>query len=98
MSPVFVAMRSCRTLVFGTANGWFLKMSTKVHIDQIIIALAQNCHKLERLEIQWDPDTIRFSENSSKFIDSMRSVGDTSSPCVRQCHVSVDSHEVNKAF
>ena len=90
-------MRSCRTLVFGTANGWFLKMSTKVHIDQIIIALAQNCHKLERLEIQWDPDTIRFSENSSKFIDSMRSVGDAYVAMTSVSRIS-RLHEVNKAF
>jgi len=59
-------------LVCGTANGWFLRMSTKVHIDQIIISLSQNCSKLERLEIQWDPDTIRYSDNSSKFIDQLR--------------------------
>ena len=65
-----VAVR--RNLVIGTANGWFLKMSTKVHIDQIIIALSQHCHRLERVEIQWDPDTIRYSENSSKFIDALR--------------------------
>jgi hypothetical protein len=65
-------MKKIRTLSMGTANGWFLKMSTKVHIDQIMICLSQNCHTLERLEVQWDPDTIRYSDNSSKFIDSMR--------------------------
>jgi hypothetical protein len=61
-----------RILVCGTPNGWFLRMSTKVHIDQIIISLSQNCFKLERLEVQWDPDTIRYSDNSSKFIDQLR--------------------------
>jgi hypothetical protein len=65
-------MKAIRTLVCGTADGWFLKMSTRVHIDQMIICLSQNCHKLERLEVQWDPDTIRYSENSSKFIDHLR--------------------------
>jgi hypothetical protein len=63
-----------RILGIGTANGWFLRMSTRVHIDQIIICLSQNCPKLERLEVQWDPDTIRYSDNSSKFIDQLRSV------------------------
>ena len=61
-----------RILVCGTANGWFLRMSTRVHIDQIMICLAQHCNKLERLEVQWDPDTIRYSDNSSKFIDQLR--------------------------
>ena len=58
----------------GTANGWFLRLTSRVHIDQIIICLSQNCTKLERLEVQWDPDTIRYSDNSSKFIDQLRSV------------------------
>ena len=47
-------------------------MSTRVHIDQIMICLGQHCPDLERLEIQWDPDTIRYSDNSSKFIDMLR--------------------------
>ena len=68
----YLAFPSCRVLVCGTANGWFLRMSTRVHIDQIIIALSHNCQKLERLEIQWEPDTIRSSDNSSKFIDQLR--------------------------
>jgi hypothetical protein len=65
-------MKNIKILVCGTANGWFLKMSTRVHIDQIMICLGQNCPQLERLEVQWDPDTIRYSDNSSKFIDILR--------------------------
>jgi len=65
-------MPRIKNLTIGTCNGWFLKLTTRVHIDQIMICLAQNCHKLERLEIQWDPDTIRYSDNSSKFIDTLR--------------------------
>src|SRR6218665_3555193 len=61
-----------RILVIGTSNGWFLRMTTRVHIDQIIIALSQNCPKLDRLEVQWDSDNIRYSDNSSKFIDQLR--------------------------
>ncbi|WAR21162.1 FBXL2-like protein [Mya arenaria] len=58
--------------VLGTANGWFLKLTTKVHIDQVIEGFAQYCPYLLRLEIQWDPDTIRFSDKSSKFVDHIR--------------------------
>eukprot|EP00918_Siedleckia_nematoides_P015919 GHVU01034364.1.p1 GENE.GHVU01034364.1~~GHVU01034364.1.p1 ORF type:complete len:533 (-),score=44.64 GHVU01034364.1:1134-2732(-) len=65
-------MRKIKILTMGTANGWFLRMSTRVHIDQIMICLAQKCPRLERLEIQWDPDTIRYSDNSGKFIDMLR--------------------------
>lgn len=69
---VIPLMKRIKILVCGTANGWFLRMSTRIHIDQIIISLSQNCPRLQRLEIQWDPDTIRYSDNSSKFIDQLR--------------------------
>ncbi|XP_064629938.1 F-box/LRR-repeat protein fbxl-1-like isoform X3 [Lineus longissimus] len=65
-------LKQARTLVLGTADGWFLKLSSKVHIDQIIEEFAKNCPFLERLEIQWDPQTIRYSDKSSKFIDHLR--------------------------
>ncbi|XP_036355597.1 uncharacterized protein LOC118761625 [Octopus sinensis] len=61
--------RICR---LGTANGWFLRINTRVHIDQIIEAFAQHCAYMDRLEIQWDPDTIRFSDKSNKFVDHIR--------------------------
>lgn len=61
-----------RILVIGTAYGWFKKINTRIHIDQILEACAQECQKLERLEIQWDEDTLRWNENSSKFIDHIR--------------------------
>ncbi|OWF55061.1 uncharacterized F-box/LRR-repeat protein C02F5.7-like isoform X1 [Mizuhopecten yessoensis] len=65
-------LKNIRICVLGTANGWFLKMQSKVHIDQVIEWYAQNCPRLERLEIQWDPDTIRFSDKSNKFVDHIR--------------------------
>nr|XP_011453624.1 F-box/LRR-repeat protein fbxl-1 isoform X1 [Crassostrea gigas] len=65
-------LTSIRICVLGTANGWFLRIQSKVHIDQVIEGFAQNCSRLERLEIQWDPDTIRFSDKSNKFVDHIR--------------------------
>lgn len=56
----------------GTANGWFLRINTRVHIDQVIEGFAQHCAYMDRLEIQWDPDTIRFSDKSNKFVDHIR--------------------------
>lgn len=62
----------CRILIIGTAHSWFRQMSRRIHIDQILEACAVHCPRLRRLEIQWDPETLRFSENSSKFIDHLR--------------------------
>ncbi|CAF0956301.1 unnamed protein product [Adineta steineri] len=65
-------MRNIKILVIGTPHGWFKKINTRIHIDQILEACAQECQKLERLEIQWDEETLRWNENSSKFIDHIR--------------------------
>lgn len=56
----------------GTAEDCCSKVTAKIHIDQFIDCIAQNCTHLERLEIRWDPGTLRFSDKSSKFIDIMR--------------------------
>ncbi len=48
------------------------KVTAKIHIDQFIEVIANNCQKLERLEIRWDSETLRFSDKSSKFIDILR--------------------------
>ncbi|KAL5021961.1 hypothetical protein ScPMuIL_001116 [Solemya velum] len=69
---VIPLLRRIRICILGTANGWFLKIQSKIHVDQIVEAFAQNSPKLERLEIQWDPDTIRFSDKSNKFVDHIR--------------------------
>lgn len=61
-----------RILVTGTSHGWFKKINTRIHVDQILEACALECSKLERLEIQWDEETLRWNENSSKFIDHIR--------------------------
>jgi hypothetical protein len=61
-----------RIVVMGTSLGWFKKIATRIHVDQIIESFAVNCPFLERLEIQWDPETIRFNNNSRKFIDHIR--------------------------
>ncbi|RTG90100.1 uncharacterized protein DC041_0010356 [Schistosoma bovis] len=58
--------------VLGASHGWFYKYNTRVHIDKILESFAGYCPNLEALEIQWDPDTIRFSDKSRKFIDRIR--------------------------
>lgn len=56
----------------GTNLGWFRKIAAKIHVDQIMESFAANCPYLERLEFQWDPETIRYGDNSRKFIDHIR--------------------------
>ncbi|CAF2679632.1 unnamed protein product [Rotaria sp. Silwood2] len=65
-------LKNIRILVTGTSHGWFKKINTRIHVDQILEACALECQKLERLEIQWDEETLRWNENSSKFIDHIR--------------------------
>lgn len=65
-------LKNIRICGLGTANGWFLRINTRVHIDQVIEGFAQHCAYMDRLEIQWDPDTIRFSDKSNKFVDHIR--------------------------
>ncbi|CAH8454681.1 unnamed protein product [Schistosoma rodhaini] len=67
--PYLGAIKVC---VLGASHGWFFKYNTRVHIDKILESFAGFCPNLEALEIQWDPDTIRFSDKSRKFIDRIR--------------------------
>lgn len=48
------------------------KISQKIHVDSLMESIANNCPGLERLEIRWDADTLRFSDRSSKAIDLVR--------------------------
>ncbi|CAF3010118.1 unnamed protein product [Rotaria socialis] len=61
-----------KILVIGTAHSWFKQATRRIHVDQILEACAVHCPHLKRLEIQWDPETLRFGDNSSKFIDHLR--------------------------
>jgi len=61
-----------KILVIGTANGWFRELSSRIIVDQLIELLSKHCLEMERLELQWDTDTLRFSDKSSKSIDHIR--------------------------
>lgn len=56
----------------GTNLGWFRKIACRIHVDQIMNSFALYCPRLERLEFQWDPETIRYGDNCRKFIDHTR--------------------------
>ncbi len=62
-------MRSfARILVMGTTD----RLSTKIHVDQLMDAIANNCGNVERLELRWDPEALRFSDKGQKAIDIIR--------------------------
>ncbi|EEC10161.1 conserved hypothetical protein [Ixodes scapularis] len=61
-----------RILVAGMATGCCKKIHQKIHIDSMLDAIANNCPEIERLEIGWDSETLRFSDRSSKAIDTVR--------------------------
>uniref|UniRef100_A0A7E4ZRV0 Ovule protein n=1 Tax=Panagrellus redivivus TaxID=6233 RepID=A0A7E4ZRV0_PANRE len=65
-------LKNINVLVMGIAEDCCPKVTAKIHIDQFIDCIAQNCSKLTRLEIRWDDETLRFSDKSSKFIDVLR--------------------------
>ncbi|GMT36962.1 hypothetical protein PFISCL1PPCAC_28259 [Pristionchus fissidentatus] len=65
-------LKNIRVLVMGIAEDCCPKVVAKIHVDQFIDCIAQNCPRLSRLEIRWDDETLRFSDKSSKFIDVLR--------------------------
>ncbi|MCP9265352.1 hypothetical protein DINM_020627 [Dirofilaria immitis] len=71
-TTIIPKLKNIKVLVMGTAEDCCSKVLAKIHIDQFIDSIAQNCPKLCRLEIRWDDGTLRFSDKSSKFIDTLR--------------------------
>ena len=69
---VLPSLRNLRVLVTGMPEGCCSKIHQKVLVDQLIDCIAQNCPDLERLELRWDPETLRYSDKSQKAIDSLR--------------------------
>lgn len=57
-------LKNIRIIVMGTAEDCCPKVIAKIHIDQFIDCIAQNCPRLTRLEIRWDDETLRFSDKS----------------------------------
>lgn len=41
-------------------------------VDQLMESISNNCPLMERIELRWDPENLRFSDKSQKAIDTMR--------------------------
>lgn len=69
---VFPFLHNIQILVMGIATDCCSKMTASIHVDQLLSQISDMCPQLQRLEMRWDPETLRFSERSSKFIDLLR--------------------------
>lgn len=48
------------------------RLGVNILVDQLMDGIASNCLNLERLELRWDPENLRFSDKSQKAIDTLR--------------------------
>ena len=69
---ILPVLRNIRILVMGMSVGCCQKIQQKVHIDSLIDAIANRCQQIQRLEVSWDSETLRFSDRSSKAVDLIR--------------------------
>uniref|UniRef100_A0A646QCG4 F-box/LRR-repeat protein 20 n=1 Tax=Hemiscolopendra marginata TaxID=943146 RepID=A0A646QCG4_9MYRI len=69
---VLPILKNIRILVTGMPEGCCQKITQKIHIDGLIDCISINCPQIERLEMRWDPATLRFSDKSQKAVDAIR--------------------------
>lgn len=48
------------------------RLGVNILVDQLIDSVANHCPSVERIELKWDPDNLRFSDKSQKAIDTLR--------------------------
>ncbi|XP_037945795.1 F-box/LRR-repeat protein fbxl-1 isoform X2 [Teleopsis dalmanni] len=65
---ILPVLTNVKIIVMGTSE----KLGVNIHVDQLMDTIASNCGNLERLELRWDPDNLRFSDKSQKAIDLLR--------------------------
>lgn len=69
---ILPVLRQIKILVMGMSVGCCQKIHQKIHIDSLIDAIANRCQHIQRLEVSWDSETLRFSDRSSKAVDLIR--------------------------
>ncbi|XP_044011762.1 F-box/LRR-repeat protein 2 isoform X2 [Aphidius gifuensis] len=65
---VLPILTNAKIVVMGTQE----RLGVNIHVDQLMDGIATNCPNLERLELRWDPENLRFSDKSQKAIDVLR--------------------------
>ncbi|XP_054263236.1 F-box/LRR-repeat protein 2 isoform X3 [Macrosteles quadrilineatus] len=65
---VLPILNNSQIIIMGTSE----RLGVNIHVDQLMDGIANNCPNLERLELKWDPENLRFSDKSQKAIDILR--------------------------
>ncbi|CAH2059606.1 unnamed protein product, partial [Iphiclides podalirius] len=65
---VLQLLTNAKILIMGTQE----RLGINIHVDQLMDGIANSCPNLERLELRWDPENLRFSDKSQKAIDILR--------------------------
>ncbi|OWR43326.1 F-box/LRR-repeat protein 2 [Danaus plexippus plexippus] len=65
---VLSLLTNAKILIMGTQE----RLGVNIHVDQLMDGIANSCPNLERLELRWDPENLRFSDKSQKAIDILR--------------------------
>ncbi|XP_064080312.1 F-box/LRR-repeat protein 7-like isoform X2 [Macrobrachium nipponense] len=71
-SNVMPALKNIRILKMGLTEGLSYRLMGKIHVDGLLDNIARYGQNLERLELSWDPESLRYSDKSQKAIDTMR--------------------------
>ncbi|KAB7493985.1 F-box/LRR-repeat protein 20 [Armadillidium nasatum] len=72
IANVMPVLKNLRILKMGMPLDCSNRMQSKVHVDQLTDTVANYGKYMERLELSWDNDTLRFSDKSQKGIDTLR--------------------------
>ena len=65
-------IRNVKTLVMGIAVNMCANVQSKIHVDHFMDEICRSCRNIERLEMRWDAENLRFSDKSGKFVDMIR--------------------------
>jgi len=65
---VLPILTNAKIFIMGTSE----RLGVNIHVDQLMDGIANNCPNLERIELKWDPENLRFSDKSQKAIDILR--------------------------
>lgn len=72
LSNIMPALKNIKILKMGMLLDCAGRMQCKISVDQLTDVLARYGGNLERLEMSWGPDIVRFSDKSQKAIDTLR--------------------------
>ncbi|KRT86353.1 F-box domain-containing protein, partial [Oryctes borbonicus] len=67
-TTILPILKNAKILVMGTQE----RLGVNILVDQLMDSIANHCPSVERIELKWDPENLRFSDKSQKAIDTLR--------------------------